>query len=172
MNEIVLPRELLARALNGDPRVVRYFEEQAAVVGEVAALTTSTLTATGAIQDATIISLSPNGSFNNERVLQVGNGLEMEVTDTNVILRASRSAVMVNGGFALTLTVQGDSALAAPLTGILATRDNVETLKGKTLVTPLLSGLGNYVTDAAAATGGVPIGGVYHSAGALRIRLV
>ena len=29
----------------------------------------------------------------------------------------------------------------------------------------------NYATDAAAATGGVPVGGLYHNAGAVRIRL-
>lgn len=29
----------------------------------------------------------------------------------------------------------------------------------------------NYANDAAAATGGVPIGGLYHNAGAVRVRL-
>lgn len=29
----------------------------------------------------------------------------------------------------------------------------------------------NFATDAAAATGGVPIGGLYHNAGAVRVRL-
>jgi len=29
----------------------------------------------------------------------------------------------------------------------------------------------NYLTDAAAATGGIPVGGLYHNAGAVRIRL-
>ena len=32
--------------------------------------------------------------------------------------------------------------------------------------------LGNYATDAAAAAGGVPIGGLYHNAGAVRQRIV
>lgn len=30
----------------------------------------------------------------------------------------------------------------------------------------------NYANDAAAAVGGVPIGGLYHNAGAVRVRLV
>jgi len=29
----------------------------------------------------------------------------------------------------------------------------------------------NYADDAAAATGGIPLGGVYHTAGALKIRI-
>lgn len=37
--------------------------------------------------------------------------------------------------------------------------------------TATFSGLGNYATDAAAATGGVVIGGLYHNAGAVRVRL-
>jgi hypothetical protein len=30
----------------------------------------------------------------------------------------------------------------------------------------------NYVDDTAAAAGGIPIGGMYHNAGAIRIRIV
>ena len=31
--------------------------------------------------------------------------------------------------------------------------------------------LGNYASDSAAATGGVPIGGLYHSSGAVKVRV-
>lgn len=31
--------------------------------------------------------------------------------------------------------------------------------------------LGNYASDAAAATGGVPIGGLYHSSGTVKVRV-
>ena len=31
--------------------------------------------------------------------------------------------------------------------------------------------LGNYASDSAAATGGVPIGGLYHNAGAVKVRV-
>lgn len=169
MNDI--PRELLAKALNGDARVVRYFEDQARVVEDTQALTVSSLAATGSIADATVVTLSPNDSFANERVLQAGRGIDINVGDATVVIAVKRDVVTISGGFQVTMTAQGDSSVAIPLNGILATRDNVETLKGKTLQTPILSGLGNYASDVAAAAGGVPIGGVFHNAGVLRIRL-
>ena len=58
-----------------------------------------------------------------------------------------------------------------PLTGILATVGNIETLTNKTLAAPKLSGLGDYADDAAAAGGGVPVGGVYRTGSALKIRV-
>jgi hypothetical protein len=42
-------------------------------------------------------------------------------------------------------------------------------LSGSTTTTVLAS---NYVNDAAAQAGGIPIGGMYHNAGAIRIRIV
>lgn len=45
---------------------------------------------------------------------------------------------------------------------------------GKTIkpVAPYaFGGLGNFVNDAAAATGGVPVGGMYHTAGAVKVRV-
>ena len=36
----------------------------------------------------------------------------------------------------------------------------------------LFNPLKNYATDAAAAAGGVPVGGLYHNAGAVRQRIV
>ena len=52
---------------------------------------------------------------------------------------------------------------------------NISTV-GDLTVTGILSISGllalNYASDAAAAAGGVPIGGLYHNAGAVRVRLV
>jgi len=53
----------------------------------------------------------------------------------------------------------------------LVTRDGTETLAGKTLNAPKLSGLGNYANDAAAATGGVPIGGIYRNGSVVQVRV-
>lgn len=41
-----------------------------------------------------------------------------------------------------------------------------------TVAAPIFTGLVNAVDDTAAASGGVPLGGLYHNAGAARIRLV
>jgi hypothetical protein len=48
-----------------------------------------------------------------------------------------------------------------------------QTIVGGTSGTLIISGYSvlNFSSDASAATGGVPLGGVYHNAGALRIRI-
>ena len=40
------------------------------------------------------------------------------------------------------------------------------------LVDTVSTPLGNYANDAAAAAGGVPLNGLYHTAGAVKVRLV
>ena len=69
----------------------------------------------------------------------------------------------------------GNSATATAY-GAIALGDSVTASTPDTLTIKLLQ-IGNYTTmnfadDAAAAAGSIPLGGVYHNAGALRIRIV
>lgn len=64
------------------------------------------------------------------------------------------------------ITASSISASAIESTPIGATTPAA--IAGTTLS---LSGLGNYADDAAAAAGLVPVGGIYHTAGALKVRL-
>ena len=60
-----------------------------------------------------------------------------------------------------------DSATGAPTVNY-----TMADISSKILYKPVITGLGNYANDAAAATAGVPLNGLYHTAGAIKIRLV
>ena len=165
-----LDRRLLGEVFN-NPRMIRAMEAQAQAVDVATEGLSTQAEATEAIQDASVIVLAPNGAFQGERVLELGQGLTGVDEDGKLKLRTSSKVPLVNGDFTLFLTLAGNSTVAIPLTGILATIANVEELSNKTLKAPKLSGLGDYADDAAAATGGVPVGGVYRTSSTLKVRV-
>lgn len=59
-----------------------------------------------------------------------------------------------------------DSANGAPTVNY-----TIADISGKILYRPTITGLVNYANDAAAAIGDVPINGLYHTAGTIKIRL-
>ena len=131
-----------------------------AAMEEHTASVTDNVAATAALKDATVIVLSPNGDFTNERVLEVGDGISIEVTDSTVKLSVEN--VAVTQGYPVTLLPQGVTTLILPLSGTLMSSES-----------PMVdaSTLGNYANDAAAATGGVPVNGVYRNGSALMVRV-
>jgi hypothetical protein len=166
-----LPRDVLTRALGGDIRAVRAFEQEAAINANTADRLASNVDATDALNDATVLVLSSNAAFNNERVLKLGAGISARDDGASLTIYADDDLPHVQGGFPVNLTATQKTNLLLPNSGRLATTDQVETLVGKTVDKPILSGLGNYASDAAASAGGVPINGIYHNAGILRVRL-
>jgi hypothetical protein len=167
-----LPRDLLEAAFPGQPRLRDAFERQAAQVQRTAATVASGLEATDSIQNATVITLSPNASFTNERVLRLGPGLAADTDDTYVTISIDpEGAAVVEGGYSVLLRSQGVTDLLLPMSGTLATKDGSEILQNKDLRTPKLSGLGDYANDAAAAAGGVPVTGVYRNGSQLMVRV-
>lgn len=165
-----LDRRLLGEVFD-NPRMIRAMETQAQAVDDATTGLETQATATTAMKDASVIVLAPNGAFEGERVLVLGQGLVGIDDGSTLTVRTSSKVPLVNGNFTLSFTLAGNTTVAIPLTGVVATQANIETLSNKTLAAPKLSGLGNYADDTAAAAGGVPIGGVYHNAGAIRIRL-
>lgn len=159
-----LNRDALTKALNGDRRLVQAFEQQALAVGEAQDAVTVQADATEALQDATVLTLSPNATLTNERVLKLGDGVRAADDGTYLTLYVDDRFAHVAGGFRVDLTAQGDTAVVLPLGGMLATTDGDETLTNKTLVAPVVSGIATYANDAAAAAGGIPVGGIYRTA--------
>lgn len=49
---------------------------------------------------------------------------------------------------------------------------NITTLISTAITAAAVKVADNYADDAAAAAGGIPVGGLYHTAGAVKIRLV
>jgi hypothetical protein len=114
---------------------------------------TDGVAATSALADATVIVLSPNGDFTNERVLQVGDGIAMEITDDAVILSVQN--VALTQAFPVTFLAQGLTNLVLPVAGTLVSSDSP---------TVDVNTLGAYTDDTAAAAAGVPVGGLYRNA--------
>lgn len=166
--EWFLRREDLERVFG--TTAARQFEEMQQAVAETDETVSANVDATGRIADATVITLSPNADLANERVLSLGDGLEFVLTDGGVTIRLT-NVPRIDGGFPVRFVAGGETEVAVPLTGILATRENVETLANKTLAAPRFSGLVNAADDTAAATAGVPVGGAYLASGAFRVRL-
>jgi hypothetical protein len=165
----IIPRDVLYRVFGNDPRTVTAFEQQQQTISDVDARTAD-IAGTVAAKDATYITLSANADLPNERVLAFGRGINFDLTATQLTLFTD--GPNVNGGFSLQMTVAGDSNISVPLSGIMATRENTETFKNKTLDAPKVSGLGNYANDAAAAAGGVPVTGLYRNGSQLMLRVV
>jgi hypothetical protein len=159
------------KAFNGDARLVGAFEAQAEVISETQSVVVGNVEATDALQDATVLTLSPNTTFNNERVLRLGPGITATDDGTYLTLSVNDMVPHVAGGFRLGLTVEADTTLVMPLAGVLSTQDGEETLSRKTLTSPLIAGLLDYADDAAAAAGGVPVEGLYRTGSALKIRV-
>ena len=168
---MTLSRDLLAQALGGNPRLVRAFEEESQTLARTSEAVTSTLSATDALQDATVLTLSPNAAFGNERVLALGKGLGGTDADGRYTIALTAAVPEVSGGFTVTFYVAGDAKLALPFKGRLATTDQREVLFGKTLSAPKVSAVEDFADDAAAGAGGVEVGQVYRTGSALKVRL-
>lgn len=162
-----LPRTDLARIF-GNPVLVRQFETLQETVATSAEASTAAVEATQSQREATYVTLSANSELPNERVLSVGPGMALEVTPTQVKVVSN---LYSDSGWTVQMNAVGATEVQLPTSGILATRGGAETFTNKTLAAPKLSGLVNAADDAAAAAGSVPVGGIYHNAGSLRVRL-
>lgn len=168
-----VPREILAAALNGDRRVVRAFEQVLASADLSEAGLAANVAATKDLQDATVLVLSSNDALTNETLLQVDNvgiGAVYDATAGTLTLYL-KVPISVAGGFGVAFEVTGETALALPEAGTLATLAGVEALSNKTLAAPKIGGLGDYLDDTAAAAGGVPVTGVYRNGSVLMVRV-
>lgn len=147
------------------------FENQQQTLATVSEASSQAVSATQALKDAAFVTLSSNAELPNERVLQLGDGLEAVISADTVLIRLSEDGARATGGFKVTFIATGESTVAVPLTGILATRENVETLTNKTLSAPSMTALVNASSDASAASAGVPVGGVYRDGSTLKVRV-
>lgn len=157
----LLRRDDLAQFFASNPRLLRAFEEQSEVVETVS----TGIEGTQALKDATVIVLSANGDFTNERVLEVGDGIKVTVTADKVKLTLQEVARTKD--YKVTLIPPANVLLFLPPEGTLISDVS---LAGA----PVFSELTTYANDAAAATGGVPVRGAYinSSTGAVTARLV
>lgn len=162
----LLRRDDLEQFFGNNPRLLRAFEDQSLAVQDA----TEGVGATAALKDATVIVLSSNGDFTNERVLEIGDGIDIDITETAVKL--SVKDVARTADFGVTFIPPAEIELFLPPEGTLVAAEIETILLKKTLDAPKLTGLGNYANDAAAAAGGVPVTGMYRNGSVLMIRIV
>jgi hypothetical protein len=168
----MISRYLLEQAFPGQRRLVSEFEEQSQTITDVSEASAATVATTTALNDATVLVLSENTAFNNEYVFKVGTGLRLEVAPGQVTVRLDGGVPLVTGDYHVGFIASGDTTLVLPQVGHIATRAGVETFTNKTLDKPSLIPFGNYVDDAAASAGGVPVGGVYRNGSIVMVRVV
>jgi hypothetical protein len=113
--------------------------------------------------------LSANGDFTNERVLQVGDGIGIEITDTHVRLFTENVARTREGE--VTLIPPADVELFLPPEGTLVSEESAAVLYQKALDAPRLQSIPNFANDAAAAAGGVDIAQIYRNGSVLMVRV-
>lgn len=131
------------------PKLLRFFEDLFATSQTSASDAAGAVAATGAIQEATVITLSPNAAFDNERVLVAGSGITIvDGGPGNTIVISSTGSVTLNGGFALTFNLPADTILDLPATGRVPSSSD-----------------GPFADDTAAAAAGINIGEWYAKTG-------
>jgi len=165
-----IPRSLLEKYFGKDPRLISHFEDQSIAVQEVVDVSGGTVQATEALQNATVVTLSPNEVFNFEFLLTNGDGTKLNITAGSLKIDADDTVVRCTKP--LRIDPPGAAKLGAPGEGVLISDSWPATLYNKTLNKPLLSGLVNANTDADAATAGVPLGGMYRDGNVVCVRVV
>ncbi len=122
MNDFVIPRDILVKAL-GNNRAVTVIERMGQTLTDTSAATTANVADTQTLKDAAFVTLSANADLPNERVLQFGRGIAADITSGSVTLRVDHNVPIVAGGFSVSFVAAGDSQLGLPPAGTLATQE-------------------------------------------------
>jgi len=140
-----LTRDDLRKVFGDNPKVIYAFEQQQKQVADNTAQTATNVDATTAIQDATVITLSPNETLTRERILAVGTGLQIIDNGPGATVVIVLTTVpLLNGGYDCTINLSADTNVDFPTLGKIPS-----------------SAVGPYADDAAAASAGVAIGEIY-----------
>lgn len=145
-----ITRADLERLQGMTPKLLRALEALFVDTATISNTVAGQVDATGSIQNATVLTLSSNTAFNNERVLTLdpnffsetdgGPGGTYKVTLINIIA--------TNGGYRCTFNLKADTNLDMPVSGRVPS-----------------SADGPYADDAAAATAGINVGEIYRKTG-------
>jgi hypothetical protein len=132
------------------PKLLRAMEELFVDTASAGVAAAGAVAATGAIQNATVLTLSSNAAFGNERVLTLDPS-HFGVTDGGAggqLLVTLLAAIALNGGFRCTFNLEADTNLDLPSRGRVPS-----------------SADGPYVDDVAASAAGVQVGEWYAKTG-------
>lgn len=147
MTTTFLNRWELQKLFPDNPKAVIAFDYQQQAIQATTTALASNVDATGALQDATVITLSPNDALTNERVLQLDPDSLKAVDSGNTLTLSLRYPIKLNGGYRCTFNLLADTNVDMPAQGAL------------------LIDAGPYADDTAAAADGIEIGQIYRKNG-------
>ncbi len=154
-------RGMLNDSFNSNQKMVTSFEE---LIRQLQLLVTTATGASQAVVDAAgtafIVSVVST-VFPNSSVITDGRGITITLADG---LATISHPIEVLGGNA-TFILVGDTSLAFPQTGTVATTADIPAFFAT------LAASTSYANDAAAAVGGVPVGGTYRNGSVVQIRI-
>lgn len=156
-----LTREQIAQAVGTDVATILAFEELFRSVVDGTGATTLNAAATKELQDASVLTLSPNDTFTNERVIAAGQGIELIDTGSNLII-ATLFNIAMNGGYRLTINLPADLNVSIPFSGTVMIEENPSAV------------LPEYATNALALSGGLVAGDLFRTtiAGEATVKVV
>jgi len=111
-------------------------------------------------------SLGYNMTLGYNNVISAGYGQTIMSNDSDITSTGNYNNII--GGFQSAITGTTSGTTIVGLNNFTATKDDMVYLPALTLVDYASY---NFADDSAAATGGVELGGIYHNAGALRVRI-
>lgn len=140
------------------PKVLRAFETLLVDTAAATEAVAGQVAATGSIQNATVLTLSSNAAFANERILSLDpnffTGVDGGPGGTYTV--SLINFIATNGGYRCTFNLKADTNLDMPVSGRVPS-----------------SADGPYADDAAAAAAGINVGEIYkRPAGVLAWRQV
>lgn len=154
--DTILNRADIAKIIGKDPatgqvdqKLILGLESLRDTTITTAAQTATNVEATTALQDATVITLSPNDALTRERILAVGPGLS--ITDNgpgNTVVLGLTNIPSIAGPYRVTFNVNSDADLYLPSSGRIPSSSD-----------------GPFADDVAAAAGGVQISEWYAKTG-------
>ena len=162
-----IPRDLLAKYFQKDPRLIAHFEDQATATTKNSE---DLLAATDSLSEASVVTLSANASFNNEFILTNGDGTLLIPQPGTVTINVDKSVARVTQ-YSARFSAPADVTLMLPVEGTLISDVSPAILYAKTLNKPAMTGLVNASTESAAAAAGVLVGGIYRDGTTLKIRV-
>jgi len=146
----------------GNPRLIYAFERQSQAVAANTAAAGEAKDTASSIQVATVLTLTPNDVFENERVVQAGTGIVLSDEGGRLIIALDGDVPRIEGGANVTFYATAETVLALPDEGTVATTDDIK---------DYIASAHDFADDAAAAAGGVPVGGIYRTGSALKVRV-
>lgn len=153
MTDTILNRADIARIIGKDPatglidqKLILGFESLQKTAIGAAVQTALNVEATTALQDATVVTLSPNATLTRERILAVATD-QLSITDNgpgDTVVLGLVYPVKFTVAYSLAFNLLGDTSLDLPTTGRVPS-----------------SADGPYANDAAAAAADIPLDGIY-----------